>query len=177
MKKVLISALMLGSVGLWADNDLDLKVTNDTLALYGQYKITQNNIFVRGGYLYNDTKYREDFYFAGIKAEGDLLENDYSNLKVSLFIDFAHTKRNTALPIGVGICKYFYNFSLPAFVSLEGEFAPKVLTFDDADRFSRVDASVGIKPIDNAKIFAGYRNITFNHNYNSSFYAGIGFSF
>jgi len=177
MKKILISALILGSVGLWANNnEVGLKITNDTLAAYTQVKVTPNNIFVRGEYLYNDTDNKNNFYLAGIKAEGNLIEND-SNLKFSIFIDFAHTKDNSALPIGIGILKYVNNFQIPVFVQAEGEYAPKVLSFNDAERFSRVDAFIGINPIENAKIFVGYRNLSFNHNYDSSIYGGVGFSF
>jgi len=177
MKKILISVLMLGSVGLWADNnEIGLKITNDTLAPYVQMKVSPNNVFVRGEYLYNDTENKNNFYLGGIKAEGNLL-NDDSNLKFSVFIDFVHTKNNSALPIGMGVYKYIDTFEIPVFVQAEGEYAPKVLSFDDADRFSSVDISFGIKPIENAKIFVGYRNISFNHNYDSSGYGGVAFSF
>jgi len=177
MKKILISVLMLGSVGLWADNnEIGLKITNDTLAAYTQVKVTPNNIFARGEFLYNDNANKHNFYLAGIKAEGNLIEDD-SNLRFSVFIDFVGTKNNSALPIGIGVLKYINNFQIPVFVQAEGEYAPKVLSFDDNDRFSRVDASIGIKPIENAKIFVGYRNISFNHNYDSSVYGGVAFSF
>jgi len=176
MKKVLISALIFGSVGLWADNnEVGLKITNDTLAAYTQVKVTPNNIFARGEYLYNDNENKNHFYLAGMKAEGNI--EDDNSLKFSVLVDFVHIKNNSALPIGVGILKYINNFQIPVFLQAEGEYAPKVLSFNDANRFSRVDVSVGIKPIANAKIFAGYRNISFNHNYDSSVYGGVAFSF
>jgi len=176
MKKVLISALMLGSVGLWADNDLGLKLTNDTLAVYTQVKVAPKNIFVKAEYLYNDTENKNNFYLVGMKAEGNLREDD-SNLKFSVLVDFVHTKDNSALPIGIGFYKFIDTLKIPAFIQAEGEYAPKVLSFDYADRFSKVDVSIGIKPIENAKIFVGYRNISFNHNYDSSGYGGVAFSF
>ena len=177
MKKVLISALIFGSVGLWADNnEVGLKITNDTLAAYTQVKVTPNNIFARGEFLYNDNANKHNFYLAGMKAEGNLIEDD-SNLKFSVLVDFVHTKDNSALPIGIGFYKFIDTLKIPAFIQAEGEYAPKVLSFNDANRFSRVDASIGIKPIENAKIFVGYRNISFNHNYDSSVYGGVAFSF
>jgi len=177
MKKILISALMLGSVGLWADNnEIGLKITNDTLAAYTQVKVAPNNIFVRGEYLYNDNVNKHNFYLAGMKAEGNLIEYDDS-LKFSVLMDFVYKKDNSALPIGIGILKYINNFQIPVFVQAEGEYAPKILSFDNANRFSRIDLSVGINPIENAKIFAGYRDISFNHNYDSSGYVGVAFSF
>jgi len=177
MKKILISALILGSIGLWADNnEIGLKITNDTLAAYTQIKVTPNNIFVRGEYLYNDTENKNNFYLAGIKAEGNLIEDD-SNLKFSVLVDFVHTKNNSALPIGIGFYKFVDTLKIPAFIQAEGEYAPKVLSFNKANRFSRIGVFVGIKPIENTKIFVGYRNISFNHNYDSSGYGGVAFSF
>jgi len=176
MKKILMSALMLGSVGLWADNILGLKLTNDTLAPYAQIKIAPNNIFVRGEYLYNDNENKHNFCSLGVKAEGNLL-NDDNKLKFAISMNFVHTKNNSALPIGLAISKYIYDFQIPVYAKIDGEYAPKVLSFDDADRFSKVDISIGIKPIENAKIFTGYRNISFNHNYNSSIYGGVAFIF
>jgi len=177
MKKILIAILILGSVGLWADNnEVGLKITNDTLAANSQVKVTPNNIFIRGEYLYNDNTNKNNFYLAGMKAEGNLIEDD-SNLKFSVLVDFVHTKNNSALPIGMGVYKYIDTFKIPVFIQAEGEYAPKVLSFNDADRFSRIDTSIGIKPIINAKIFVGYRNISFNHNYDSSVYGGVAFSF
>jgi len=175
MKKILMSALMLSSVSLWADNDAGLKLTNDTLATYAQVKVTPNNIFVRGEYLYNDNTNKNNFYLAGIKAEGNI--EDDSSLKFSVLVDFVQTKNNSALPIGIGFYKYIDTFKIPVFIQAEGEYAPKVLSFEDNNRFSRVDTSIGVKPIENAKIFVGYRNISFNHNYDSSVYGGVAFSF
>jgi hypothetical protein len=63
------------------------------------------------------------------------------------------------------------------FVRGEYEFAPKVLSFDDANRFSKIDAQIGIQPIENGELFVGYRNISFNHNYDSGIYGGIGYHF
>jgi len=176
MKKTLISSLVLAST-LFANNYAGLQLTNDTLSLYVQTKLTQNNIYARAGYLYNDNKNKNNFYFVGIKGEGNLIGIDVPNLKVSLLLDFVGTKNNSALPIGIGLFGYIPNFNLPVFVKTEAAYAPQVLSFKDANRFSRVDVSLGIQPIENSELFIGYRNISFNHNYDSSFYGGIGYHF
>ena len=102
---------------------------------------------------------------------------EYHNIKFSLIVDAAHIKNNTAIPAGIGIFTYLPNISLPVFVKAEAEYAPKILSFDDADRFSRIDTQIGYFPIDNARIFLGYRSISFSHSYNSCIYAGLGYSF
>ena len=177
MKKTAVG-LMLAGVSLFAQNtNFNLQITNSTIGVYAESGITQNKIKIRGLYLYNDNNDRNNFYLAGIKAEGNLIGVNADNIKFSIISDFVHTKSNSAVALGAGFFSYLPKVSLPLFVRVEAEYAPKVLSFDDADRFSRVDAEIGYAPIVNAEIFAGYRNISFNHNYNSVFFGGLGYSF
>ncbi len=177
MKKI-VTTLILAGASLFAQNtNVNLQITNSTIGVYAESGLTQNNIKARGFYLYNDNSNKNNFYLAGVKAEGNLIGVDIENLKFSVIADFAHTKNNSAIPLGFGVFTYIPNISIPLFIRAEAEYAPKVLSFDDADRFSRVDAELGYSPIVNAEIFAGYRNISFNHNYNSVFYGGLGYNF
>ena len=172
--------LMLGItfISLFAQtSNINLQITNATIGMYAESGITQNNIKLRGFYLYNDNTNKNNFYLAGIKAEGKLIGVDVENLKFSVVADFVHTKNNSAIPLGFGAFSYIPNISIPIFIRMEAEFAPKVLSFNDASRFSRVDVQVGYTPIINAELFAGYRDISFNHNYNSVFYGGLGYNF
>ena len=177
MKKALFILIAAG-VGLFAQNtNVNLQITNSTIGVYAESGITQNNIKARGFYMYNDNSNKNNFYLAGIKAEGKLIGMNVENMKFSVIADFVHTKNNSAIPLGFGVFSYIPNISLPLFVRVEAEYAPKVLSFDDANRFSRVDAEVGYSPIVNAEIFVGYRDISFNHNYNSVCYGGLGYNF
>ncbi len=177
MKKT-VMALMVAGVFLFAQNtNVNLQISNSTIGVYAESALTQNNIKARGFYLFNDNSNKNNFYLAGIKAEGNLIGMNVENMKFSVIADFVHTKNNSAIPLGFGVFSYIPNISLPIFVRMEAEYAPKILSFDDANRFSRIDAQIGYSPIVNAKIFAGYRNISFNHNYNSVFYAGLGYDF
>ncbi|NPA87945.1 MAG: hypothetical protein GXO01_04485 [Epsilonproteobacteria bacterium] len=177
MKKLILGAMIASSM-LMAENFANIKITNDTIEVNAQYKVDpQNNIFARGTFLYNDNDNRYNFYSVGVKGEGNLIGIDLDNVKFSLIMDFVHTKNNSALPIGIGVNSFIPNMQIPTFVRGEYEFAPKVLSFDDADRFSRLYIEGGVQPIENAEIFAGYRNISFNSNYDSSFYIGAGFNF
>jgi len=177
MKKILGIAVICSSFLLAQDTNVNFQITNSTIAVYAESGLTQNNIKARGMFLYNDNSNKYNFYMAGIKAEGNLIGVDIQNIKFSLLSDFVHTKDNSAIALGFGVFSYIPNINLPVFVKTEAEYAPKVLSFDDADRFSRVDISLGYSPITNAQIFVGYRNLSFNHNYNSTFYGGIGYSF
>ena len=177
MKK-LLATLFFGSL-LFAQNiNLNLQITNSTIAGYVETPIVvEENVKIRGMYLYNDNKNKNNFYFAGIKAEGNLIGSCCSNVKFSILTDFVHTKSNSAIALGFGVFSFIPHFEFPVFVRAEAEYAPKVLSFDDADRFSKIDAQIGYAPITNAEIFLGYRSISFNHNYNSAVYFGIGYNF
>ena len=175
MKKILFFVL---GVGLFAaPTNVNIQITNSTLAGYLETGINQENIKIRGMYLYNDNENKNNFYLAGIKAEGNLIGFEEDNIKFSLISDFVHTKNNSAVSLGFGIFSFIPKVEIPLFVKVEGEYAPKVLSFDDADRFSRVDINFGYMPIENGEVFVGYRNISFNHNYNSAAYFGLGYNF
>ena len=175
MKKFLLS--ILGVILFAAPTSFNIQLTNSTLAGYLETGITQENIKLRGMYLYNDNENKNNFYLAGIKAEGNLIGFEDSNIKFSLISDFAHTKDNNAVALGFGIFSFVPKVDIPLFVRCEGEYAPKVLSFDESDRFSRIDFNFGYMPIENGEVFVGYRNISFNHNYNSDFYFALGYSF
>jgi hypothetical protein len=173
MKKLI---LFIFTVFVFAENFVNLKLTNKTLEISAQYIVLpQNNIYLRGSYLYHDDK--DDFYSIGVKGEGNLIGSDIDNLKFSLMIDFVHTTNNSALPIGFGANYMIKNFNMPVIIRGEFEYAPEVLSFDKADKFTRFLGEAAIQPITNGEIFVGYRYISFNENYNSSFYAGVGFVF
>ena len=173
MKKSLI---FLTAAFLFANpTKINLKITNSTLSGYIESGVNQENVKLRGLFLYNDREDKQNFYLAGIKAEGNLIGVD--GVKFSLITDYVHTKRNSAIALGAGVFSFIPHFNIPLFMRIEGEYAPEVLSFDKADRFSRVDVSFGYIPIENGELFVGYRNISFNKNYNSSFYAGLGYSF
>ena len=175
MKKLLTIATF--ALTAFADNYAGIQLTNDTLAVNAKVQIAPNNIYARGTFLYNDTKNYHNFYSVGIKGEGNLIGSNLQNIKFSLIIDFVHTKDNSAIPLGIGVFGYIPDIDYPIFIRGEGEFAPKVLSFDDADRFSRVSVDIGLQPIENGELFVGYRNISFNHNYDNGFYGGIGYHF
>jgi len=173
MKKIIFIAV----ASLLFANNVNIQITDYTLSIGAETKITQNNIKLRGQFIYNDNKDKHNFFLVGIKAEGNLIGFEYEHLKFSVIVDGVHTKDNSAIPIGIGVFSYIPNINLPIYIKAEAEYAPKVLSFSDADRFSRVDAQLGYYPITNAQIFIGYRNLSFNHNYNSAVYAGVGYNF
>ena len=177
MKKLLSIAAAMGTFLFAQNTDFNIQLTNSTIGVYAESGITQPHFKIRGFYLYNDNNNANNFYLAGVKAEGNLIGVNADNIKFSLISDFVHTKDNSAIALGAGVFGYLPKITLPLFVRLEAEYAPKVLSFVDANRFSRVDVELGYSPIVNAEIFAGYRNISFNHNYNSAFYGGLGYKF
>ena len=175
MKKLLFSLLAISSIFA---SDLNLEITNETLAGNLNLNLPQyENFQMRGTYLYYDDENKNNYYSVGFGAIGENALDNY-NSKLTIFIDYVHTKDNSALPIGIGIFnKNFGNFQHPLFAKAEIAYAPKVLSFDEATKFLKAKVELGIKPIKNAKLFIGYKTISFNKNYLSVGYAGIGFMF
>lgn len=168
MKKKL---LFLCSVAILNASDINLNITNDTLETNLKFDIPQN-FSIRGNFLYNDKK--SNYYSAGFQANGII---DY-NTNLKIFIDYVSTKNNSAIPIGIGVFNdSFGNCQYPLFANAEVEYAPTVLSFRKAKRFLSSKVEFGITPIMNAKLFVGYRIISFNKNYGSSIYTGVGFKF
>jgi len=172
MKKLI---LLFSAVFLFGFNNFSVEISGDTLNARAK-TILMDTYYVRANYLYNDKSNRDDFYSVGISADGQLVGVDYAGMNVSLFSNFVQTTDNSAVSFGVELFSYL-PIAYPVYNEISFEYAPKILTFDDCDRFSRFRITFGIKPIENARIFAGYRNISFNSNYDNSFFAGIGFDF
>lgn len=173
MKKILLSFLMAGS--LFAENFVNLQISNETLMVEGQYKISfQEPFYIRGGYLINSKD--SNFVYVGIKSEGQIIG---ANLPAtfSLFLDYVNTKNNSAIPVGIGVNSYLKGFSIPLFIRGEVEYAPKILSFEEANKFVKLKIETGATFIENGEVFVGYRDISFDKNYNSVFYAGVGFNF
>jgi len=173
MKKILTAMALAGS--LMAGNFINLDITNDTIMVEAQGNIVSDQPFyARGGYLINSDK--PNFFYLGLKSEGQILGVDLP-VTFSMFVDYVHTDDNSALPIGVGAFGFLNSFSVPVFVRGEAEYAPEILSFQSAERFFKVKAEAGAKFIENGEVFAGYRSINFDHNYDNSLYFGIGFTF
>ncbi|GAB6074971.1 hypothetical protein [Nautilia lithotrophica] len=173
MKKLILS--LFAACGLFAGNFANLQITNDTIMIEGQAKVTyEQPFYVRGGYLIHSDK--SNFFYAGVKSEGQAIGIDIP-VKFSLFVDFVHTSKNSALPVGLGASGYIQQFSIPVFVRGEFEYAPKILSFDEADKYMKFKVETGTQFIENGEVFIGYRDIRFDHNYDSSLYVGVGFTF
>jgi len=173
MKKVLLSFLIAG--GLFAEDFINLQISNKTLMLEGQYKIiSQEPFYLRGGYLVN---YKNaNFAYAGIKAESQIIGTILPT-KFSLFLDYVGTKNNSAIPIGIGMDSYIGGISIPFFVRGEVEYAPKFLSFKEANKFIKCKIETVSRFIIDGETFLGYRIISFDKHYNSAFYVGVGFYF
>jgi len=176
MKKLLVLPFLMSSFVL--ASSLNLEVTDSTLAVNAELSVPENeNFALRATYLYNDNSGKDNYYSIGLQAEGQNALDSY-NTKLKIFVDFDHTKDNSAIPIGVGIVNNnFGNTDYPLFGSVEVAFAPKILSFDNAERLFKFKAEVGVQPIENAKAFIGYKKISFNSSYLSVGYVGIGFVF
>jgi len=175
IKKLLLPLTISGA--LFA-SDLNFEISNNTIAANTNLNLPQNENFqLRATYLYNANENKSNYSSIGLGAIGDTPIDDY-NSKISIFIDIDHITDNTAIPIGFSIFNNnFGGYQYPFFAKAEIAYAPNILSFDKADREVKSKVEFGIKPIENAKAFIGYKSTNFNHNYLSVGYMGIGFSF
>jgi hypothetical protein len=176
MKKILLSMLIAGFA--FSENFVNLQVTNDTVMFEGQAQIVNDKpIYARGGYLINSKEDAvSDFGYIGLKTEGQAIGVDIP-VKISLMVDVVHIKDNTASPVGLGLSTYLKQFSMPVFLRASYEYAPKILSYEDAEKFSKLKVETGIRFIENGEAFVGYRKIDFDETYINNMYVGVGFVF
>ena len=175
MKRLILPFLLASSIFA---NEANLEITNHSIEINTKISIPQNeNFSFRGSYLYNDKTNKNNYFSAGIQAQGENALDSY-NSKFAIFIDFDYTKNNSALPIGISLFNdNFGNTNYPLFAKIELAYAPSVLSFDNADKFYKIKTEIGVKPIENAKLFIGYKQTNFNTNYQAVGYIGVGFIF
>ncbi|MRJ06460.1 MAG: hypothetical protein C6I01_02925 [Epsilonproteobacteria bacterium] len=168
LKKIAFSLLLL--LPLWGDT-LRVGLSSGTASLYGEFQIGLKPIFARIHGLY--VKDGDNWGGVGFMTQGPFI--GYPNLNVSLFVDGVHSQNRNALPIGVGFNYWIPYAFLPLSIRGEFEYANNLLTFGDADRFSRGVIEIGVQIIENGELFLGYRNLRWDSPFKSNWYLGVGF--
>jgi hypothetical protein len=171
MKRLLLALLLLAGIGF--GDSVRVGFSKSTAAVDGAVQIGTTPLFVRAGGVH--IKDNDNFGYIGISTKGPLV--GYPNLEVALLVDFVHSQNRNALPLGIGFT-YLYPYAfLPLFIRGYYEYAPNITTFGEAHRFSRWEVDLGIQPIANGELFVGYRSISWDSNFNSTYLVGMGFLF
>jgi hypothetical protein len=112
-----------------------------------------------------------------------------SGFKVGLGVKSVFiTSDYVALPLGAEVSYQLpFSSAIPIVLSVSGGYAPKSLSFADAQEYLEYRMMVHFEVMSRASIYAGYRNIdlegeddngnSYDYTYNKSGYFGVKFSF
>lgn len=138
---------------------LDLSLNNDAVGLDYTTQITNSEINVGAGVLHhqdNGEAFWGSFFVAdNVNKQSGIL----AGLGGRLYYIDADKRNDKGTAVGLG---GFVNWDIPPVpnLSLRGEFyyAPDVLSFDEVNRYIDFSARVQYRIIEQAWIYAGYRN-------------------
>jgi hypothetical protein len=140
-------------------------------------------------------------------AENDSIRGDDNDVDAYLDFNFMikQSVQNTGFKVGLGIKSVFvttdyvalpigaevsyklpFNFAIPIVLSASGSYAPKSLSFVDAQEYLEYRMAIHVELMSRASVYAAYRSIdikgksntySYDYTYNKSGYFGVKFSF
>jgi hypothetical protein len=187
-----ITLMAASAAAALAMNSAGININNEDLELNANLDIGQFNDNVEPETMYvgvkfldadNSNRVNDDaLYEVGFlmkKAMGE------SGLKVGLGVKANYTKDYTTLPLGI-----VFDYALPMKTIVPMSFgadiyyAPKVLAFNDANKYFEYRLEYDAEVIDHGHVVIGYRHIKTdyddvrgNFTYNASAYVGFNFEF
>ncbi len=198
---------LLSSVAVmaFAFNSASLNINDKDIELSGRldvgqfnYNVQPNTVFIGARYL-NGNQSHSSFASNsnGYYEVSFLMLKKVPNtaLKLGLGVKLNYTQANlaggtrdfTSLPLGINAnYRLPVNFYVPWFLDGSVYYAPEVLSMSDANSFFAYRIHLDAEVIQNGYVQLGYRSIntnykvnsvTYNENYNHSFYAGFRFQF
>ena len=185
LKKLLFLTLLLTGLA-HTENSVGLDINNNDVELLASININTLTDYANGttylldvNYLHSDGDNMLQVGFSGQNSlqgiEGLTFSFGLKGVLASDFLAFPlMVKGNYYLPL---------NASIPTTsLALTFAFAPKVLSFRDAERYLEFRVEADMEVISNIHVFAGYRNIDtdydrYDKTFNNSFYLGMKLSF
>lgn len=185
VKKILMGGFLITGL-LSAQNSASLNINDEDVELQASLNV---NEFIGYG---DGTTYTFDANY--LNADGDGLfgiglsgENQLQGvygLRIGFGIKTVFADEFAAVPLWV---KAAYVLPLTDAIptttwEMSFAYAPKVLSFNDAETYSEFRTQLDMEVVSNIHIFAGYRNIdtdykAFDYTFNDSFYGGLKLSF
>ncbi|MDB2405352.1 hypothetical protein N9W00_00260 [Arcobacteraceae bacterium] len=186
MKKVLLGSALAASL-LFASNVAQINVNNDTLEVGGElylnnaYNVNNSsNYYFTINYLGTEADTNapsQKLLSAGLKVLNPFTDDNGISLGIGMKSVYTNQFSKTffALPLAAYI-KYEVNEMI--YVDLEASYAPKVLSFSDADNYRDTKIKVNYKVLEDGYAFIGARDITTKYemtgkvNYDTSAFIG-----
>ncbi len=168
------------------DADLELGLNLDM----GQFNnaVEPNSTFIGFKYLNPDSDYSdfndpESYYELSLLFQRPVRNTDFF-IGLGVKLNYIDTKNDTfnALPLMI-TGGYNLRTAIPITFNAEVAYAPKVLSFNDAQGYYEYRISADFHVIDNAEVYVGYRDMetkfegTSFYKYNGAGYVGFRFHF
>lgn len=185
LKKVIFASLFFLGL-LYAQNSIALNINSDDLEVqasvnlnaYADYSDSTTYI-LDASYLHTDG---DNLFSVGLSGENTF--QGFEGLALGFGAKLVFTDNFIALPL-YGKASYRIPFidSIPSTsLSTSLAYAPSVLTFSDGESYTEFRVEADMEVIQNIHLFAGYRNIDTEYQYddqsfNDSFYGGMKLSF
>ncbi len=195
LKKLLLSLAL--SVSLFAAHDASVNLNSDDIELNGNIDIGEmnqtdypNTYFLTLGFLDVDNRESTD----PLLSAGFMLRQDVTGmqgLRFGIGAKGTYTEvgqlKHAAVPLGVELVYTLpIGSTVPVVVSGSFDYAPSVLSFKDADMYMEKRIELGVQIVEQATIFAGFRDIDTDfevggrkadYEYNDEFYIGFRIKF
>ncbi len=190
LKKITLIAVSAASA--FAMNSAGLNINNEDIELNARFDVGEFNENVEPNSMYVSVKFldadnsntvnNDALYELGFLMKKEMGE---SGLKVGLGVKANYTKDYVSLPLGMT-----FEYELPSVtvvpMSLRADvyYAPKVLAFDNANKYFEYRVEYDAEVIEHGHVILGYRHITTDYDdvrgdftYNASAYIGFNFEF
>ncbi|HEO97796.1 MAG TPA: hypothetical protein ENO02_00690 [Epsilonproteobacteria bacterium] len=185
MKKIILGSFLLSTL-LSAQNAVSLNINDEDVEV--QTSLDLNNFMsYTSGTLYTfDANYlhSDGDNLLGIGFSGENQLQGTNGLRVSLGLKAVFADEFAAIPL---LARASYTLPLadtvpPITVEMNVAYAPKILSFNEAERYTEFRTQLGMELVPNIHLFTGYRYIdtdykAFDHTFNESFYLGLKFGF
>jgi hypothetical protein len=187
MKKIILVLLLINlnifaidkaSFGLNINTD-DLEVDGKASLAFSTNDPVYRNFFVDANFINSD----ETLFGMGLFVENAPINYQNLTFAVGLRAIFSDHKDDSfsAIPIILGAKARMYLGNLPkSHLGIKFAYAPRPLTFQDADSYFEYRVEVDMSVIENVDVYIGYRSIDTNYeeydyNYNDAIYVGFKF--
>jgi len=196
MLRKLLLTLVLGT-SLFAAHDASVNLNSDDIELNGNIDIGElnqsdypNMYFLTLGFLDVDNRESTDpLLSAGFKLRQDV--TGVQGLRFGIGAKGTYTEvgqhKHAAIPLGVELAYTLpIDSTIPIIVSGSFDYAPSILSFKDADKYMEKRLELGVQIVEQAVIFAGFREIDTDfdvrgaggdYEYNDEFYIGFRIKF